>query len=124
MKISNLFTIISVLIFTNAISFAEDGKTKAGKNDAKMEGKAEMPVAPQDPKFKPIPLPKGYMTVEGKIVKKVKLQGKLVYIQCMGGKMQYNEINNDGTFGKEVSGPQTGQSCTGDWVHKTDQKVN
>jgi hypothetical protein len=51
--------------------------------------------------------------------KTVVVNGKHVYISCGFGGMQYNEIQGDGTFGATVQGPQSGQACTGNWVHET-----
>lgn len=62
----------------------------------------------------------GLILVQNKCVEKITLQGRLVYIMCDGGKMEYFEIKSDGTFGSRTTGPQTGQSCTGNWLHKTD----
>lgn len=70
--------------------------------------------------------PEGYVLLNGNCARTVIIQGKLVFIACVGGRMQYNEVvdngNGDGVAGETVTGPQTGESCNGNWVHTTNIK--
>ena len=61
--------------------------------------------------------PEGYKLKDGICEKNTTtIQGKGVIISCIGGKMKYYTLDG----GAEISGPQTGDACSGNWDRFTE----
>lgn len=105
--------ILTVILFAGIYANAQ---TKSVKTKQANVNQTKSKVAQVSPV---VVCPNGLTLVDGNCVKKVMVNGRQVWVGCWGGKIVYHEIVGDRQFGPVVTGPSSGQACSGTWEHKT-----